>query len=162
MRLTSLTRFIEPLKNFLTRLVVVLFFLLKPCGRVLWFVFEWPVKLAPILIIGGYSAALWQVDNLFLEQAKKSRLSQNQVRTYSYTRHILFPTDRKYLAIVEQEAAARANMDRGKLVKAQFRFTLFALGNEIGNLLSHLSSYPYSRFGQKMLAIYDHVQFMRE
>ena len=121
----------NPLKAIIKFLVKIFLFVLKPLGRVFWFIFEWPIKLAPILIIGGYSAALWEVDNAFLASAKKTRLSQTYAKTYDYFSSHVLVMDQKYNAITEQEAVARATMDRAQLVKEQFRFTVSALGNEI-------------------------------
>ncbi|GEM_PF-3029934 len=150
----------NPLKAIIKFLVKIFLFVLKPLGRVFWFIFEWPIKLAPILIIGGYSAALWEVDNAFLASAKKTRLSQTYAKTYDYFSSHVLVMDQKYNAITEQEAVARATMDRAQLVKEQFRFTVSALGNEIASMFTNPFSYPYSQFGKKALAIYDHVQFM--
>ena len=152
-----LIEFFKPLKFIIKPLVMMVLFMLKPFWRVFGFIIEWTAKLAPFVIVGGYAAALWSIDGAFFAQASTVRSLQNGIRTYISDHALL---DMKYYSILEQESTAKANIDRGKLIKEQFLYTAKSLSSEAGKMLSHPTTYRYSEMGEKLSKIYAHVQYM--
>lgn len=152
-----LIEFFKPLKIIVKPVVMMVLFMLKPFWRVFGFIIEWTAKLAPFVLVGGYAVALWQIDSAFLAQAAQIRNLQDSIRTHISDHSLL---DIKYYSIMTQESTAKANIDRGNLIKEQVFYTAKSIASEAGKMLSHPITYRYGEVGAKLNKIYTHVQYM--
>jgi len=145
----------KPLKTFLRYCVKILLLLLKPVGRIFGFVVEWTAKLAPFVIVGGYVTALWNADSKFLENDTNIRDMQIQINPNG-VRHTLawFPA---MIGIRSELASTRAQLDRGKLIKDQFFFTMKCIGKELWHVSSNPFDYKYSDIGKKTIFVYAQI-----